>query len=139
MDSAYALGTHQEFTRSSAWWAFDFVNNWMQLNFKNMSQEFVFPLRDELETGIDKAREALEARGASAADLAAWHTEVQGATLSRWWKLADFLIMAYNDGFFNTPKQAGSPIGYPVEFMRAIGFNNDVHPIWVTREAPTAT
>jgi dipeptidase len=39
----YASGNRFNFTRDSAWWAFDFVSNWMQINFKNMSRVYVYP------------------------------------------------------------------------------------------------
>jgi dipeptidase len=39
----YATGLRTEFSRESAWWAFDFVANWMTINFRNMSLSYVYP------------------------------------------------------------------------------------------------
>mmetsp|Transcript_20628 Transcript_20628/g.45186 ORF Transcript_20628/g.45186 Transcript_20628/m.45186 type:complete len:662 (+) Transcript_20628:32-2017(+) len=132
---AYSLGTNREFTRDSSWWAFDFVSNWMQLNYRNMSVEHVYPLIRELQGHIDKGRHDLEARDPSPEALGAWQADIQCQVVSRWWQLADFLVAAYNDGFFNA-KVPGASIGYPADFLEAVGLNQDVHPVWVQRAPP---
>merc|ERR1711879_409778 len=62
--------------------------------------------------------------------LAKWQVSIQEQVVASWWKLADFLIMKYNDGKVNHPVIGHSP-GYPQSFCDMIGFGNDVHPIWV--------
>jgi len=135
MAQAYGLGSNKVFSRDSAWWAFDFVMNWMQLNYRNMSLQYVFPLRDQLESAIETERLVLEARHPTPAEMGTWQIGMQENVVNQWWDLADFLIMAYNDNNFNahTP---GASIGYPVEFMNMIGFNQDVHPVFVGRVEP---
>jgi len=135
MAPAYGLGTNRAFSRDSAWWAFDFVMNWMQLNYRNMSLQYVFPIRDEMEADIEANRLQFEATHPTPAAMATWQVDLQDHVVRSWWELADFLVMAYNDNNFN-PKTPGGSIGYPVEFANMIGFNEDVHPIWVGRVEP---
>merc|ERR1712232_929335 len=63
-------------------------------------------------------------------ELARVQVQAQEDVVASWWKLADFIVMKYNDGKINWPK-AGVIIGYPEQFSRMIGFSNDVHPVWV--------
>jgi len=101
-----------------------------------MSLQYVFPLRDQLEAAIDTQRLVLEASHPTNEALATWQVGAQETVVSQWWELADFLVMAYNDNNFNAHTVGGS-IGYPVEFANMIGFNQDVHPIFVGRVAPS--
>lgn len=135
MAPAYGRGTNKAFSRDSAWWAFDFVMNWMQLNYRNMSLEYVFPIRDQMEASIEQRRLEFEASHPTPAAMAAWQVDVQDHVVQSWWELADFLVMAYNDNNFNV-KTPGGSIGYPVEFSNMVGFNQDVHPIFVERVEP---
>jgi dipeptidase len=135
MAPAYGRGTNRVFSRDSAWWAFDFVMNWMQLNYRNMSLQYVFPIRDEMEAAIDSKRLEFEATNPTPAEMARWQVDVQDHVVQSWWELADFLVMAYNDNNFNVHTPGGS-IGYPVEFANMVGFNQDVHPIFVGRVEP---
>jgi len=136
VDVSYQTGTNKKFSRDSAWWAFDFVNNWMHLSYHNMSRTHVYPLREKLAAEIDRSRLALEATRPDAEALGAFQKKVQAATVQRWWELADFLIMTYNDNFYNTAEKAGLNIGYPRDFAEMIGFNQDIHPIYVKRSPP---
>merc|ERR1711862_146309 len=35
-----------------AWWAHNFVANWMEINYKNMSESYVYPLVRELQAKV---------------------------------------------------------------------------------------
>lgn len=133
--SAYSSGTADLFSRDSAWWAFDFVSNWMQLNFQNMSERHVFPLIRHLQDRIDQSLSVLEAGSPSAEDMAEFQIRVHTDVVSQWWKLADFLIMAYNDGMYNV-NTLGQDIGYPAHFLQMISLDQDIHPVWVRRAPP---
>lgn len=50
--------------------------------------------------------------------------------MNNWWRMSDFLIMKYNDARINHPTVGTSP-GYPEWYTKIIGFNDDVHPVWV--------
>jgi len=128
VSSSYSVGHNQEFTRDSASWAFNFVSNYMQLNYQGMSQAEVYPAIKKWQDDIDSRLSKFEA--ANNTQLATLQTALQEEVVASWWKLADFLVMKYNDGKVNWPK-AGRSIGYPEDYAKMIGFSNDVHPIWV--------
>jgi len=46
---SFQTGNPQVFTRTSAWWAFNFVNNWSKLNFQHITRSDIQPLQKELE------------------------------------------------------------------------------------------
>mmetsp|Transcript_105164 Transcript_105164/g.255309 ORF Transcript_105164/g.255309 Transcript_105164/m.255309 type:complete len:506 (-) Transcript_105164:72-1589(-) len=136
---AYSTGTMGEFTRSSAWWGFDFVANWASaMHWRNASAQFIFPLKAELEGEIASEMANVEARAKDEGlhVLAEWQVSTQQRVVDRWWRLADELVVAYNDGFFNNAKTQmfGASLGYPEWWARQIGFNQDVHPIFVKRD-----
>jgi len=134
----YKIGIQQEFERESANWAFNFVANHMGLNYRNMSEEYVYPKRDELQREVMDRVEKFEASLASAAAknesretisiaLGNFQTEIQEYVVSSWWSLADMLIVRYNDGYFNFPEWAPNSvkiIDIPAWFMKMIGFGD---------------
>lgn len=137
----------QVFDRESAFWAFDFVANWMGLNYRNMSQEMVLPQRAALQRwvlqrALEAEREAAQAppngvgSGAAAAPpsvLGRVQTDIQEHVAKEWWKLADELIVRYNDGYynFNDGKRRGVgkslPLPQPAWFLKMIGFSQDFY------------
>jgi len=140
--SAYSTGTMKKFTRDSAWWAFDFVANWASMiNWRNASKDSLLPLRAHLQHNLEieraDAEEAAHMSGAWADILSGFQKSAQQRTVDRWWKLADDLIVKYNDGFYNNVKTGvmGSGMGYPLWWAKEVGFNQDIHPIFVTRDS----
>jgi dipeptidase len=131
----YLVGHNQEFTRASASWAFNFVSSYMQLNYRGMSKDDVYPRRERWQDEIDRRLARLESEEFGLEDRKKWQSAIQEELVADWWSMADFLVMKYNDGKVNWPK-AGRSIGYPEDFARLVGFSNDVHPIWVQ---PAAT
>eukprot|EP00929_Paragymnodinium_shiwhaense_P032656 TRINITY_DN18073_c0_g1_i1.p1 TRINITY_DN18073_c0_g1~~TRINITY_DN18073_c0_g1_i1.p1 ORF type:complete len:681 (+),score=157.65 TRINITY_DN18073_c0_g1_i1:189-2045(+) len=125
----YANGHHSEFTTDSAWWAFNAVSNFMQLNFAAMSKSDVFPAIEAWQDKIDEQRERLE-RSGSLTDLGKWQTQIQEEIIANWWKLRDSLTQKYNDGCINSPA-VGRSWGYPQWYASMVGFSDDVHPVWV--------
>jgi len=125
----YSTGHNQEFTRASASWAFNFVNNYMQLNYHDMSVNEVYPAIKKWQDHFDGQLAEWDAM-TDKEELARAQIQAQEDVVASWWKLADFIVMKYNDGKINWPK-AGVSIGYPEQFSRMIGFSNDVHPLWV--------
>jgi len=125
--SAYSSGHNGEFSRDSAWWAFNFVNNLMQLNYRDMSEQDVYPAIESLQNDIDDKRKTAEQTSGLLDEMQA---SVQETVAARWWTLGDYLIMKYNDGRVNLPTMGKAP-GYPQWFSDMVGFGNDVHPIWV--------
>lgn len=140
----YATGKQNQFDRESALWAFNFVANYMGLNYRNMSLEYVYPLRDELQKIVmktvqdtemtvfeNKVISPLKSHDNDDDDehvLADVQTKLQELVVSKWWELADLLVMRYNDGYYNFPEWAPRSvklIDFPIEYLREIGFNDD--------------
>ena len=135
----YKIGIQQEFERESANWAFNFVANHMGLNYRNMSEEYVYPKRDELQREVMERVEKFEASLSASISgknvstetvsiaLGNFQTEIQEYVVSSWWSLADMLIVRYNDGYFNFPEWAPNSvkiIDIPAWFMKMIGFGD---------------
>lgn len=123
----YQTGSKYEFDRYSAWWAFDFVANWMNMNYQNMSTTYVYPAVSEWQSRlIAVASTDSEAKIIAETDR----------LIDFWWKMADMLIVRYNDGYFNYPESSPNKVfytGYPADFLRGIGFNDGfVYPVGVS-------
>ncbi|KAF4739483.1 hypothetical protein FOZ62_024334 [Perkinsus olseni] len=104
--------------KETAWWAFDFVANWMAVNYDSMSREFVKPAINYWQPKLLEA-----ALSQSTATCKA----IQESVVQYWWKLSDTLVVRYNDGFYNFPPSdpaAVEHIGYPADFLAMIGYNN---------------
>jgi len=129
--SVYSSGHNRKFDRSSAWWAFGFVNNWMQLNYHGMSTEDVLPRAEAWQDRID--RELAQAR--SSGTTAHWQVRMQEDLAADWWRLADFLVMKWNDMSRTSENATAISLGYPEWWARMVGFNEDIHPLWVTPAA----
>jgi hypothetical protein len=117
------MGKKTEFDRYSAWWAFDFVANWMNINYRNMSETFVFPAVQEWQPKLLSVAQTKN------------ETEIIKVTddlIDAWWKLADTLVVTYNDGYYTEPSGKASYTGYPADYLRSIGFNDGfVYPMGV--------
>lgn len=129
----YQKGSSQKFTRDSAWWAFDFVNNWMQLMYKGMSEGDVLPRRKAWQDHIDEER----LKPKDAQELGEWQVAMQERLVADWWELSDMLIAKFNDmrNRAGSAPFSGAPVsgGYPDWYANMIGFNHDIHPVWVER------
>ncbi|CAE7024765.1 unnamed protein product [Symbiodinium natans] len=114
----------------------DFVANWMEVSYQNMSEQYVYPAVQS--TQLRVVRETEEAlhradkmKAASAAKHLAEHqSKIQRNVTEEWWALAEMLVVRYNDMFYNyppeTPHQVGS-IGYPAFWLEMIGFNQEFY------------
>jgi len=125
-----------------AWWAFDFVANWLELSYKNMSERYVYPRVQQLQREVDlKAQNAVRLAAkernltSSALLLGKVQMELQRNVTEQWWQLAGLLVVRYNDGFLNFPEEAKTqiaPIGYPAFWLEMLGYNQECfRPTWI--------
>lgn len=126
VSTLFSSGRQSEFSRNSAW-AFNFVSNFMQLNYDAMSKNDVYPAIETWQDIIDQER--MDAHTWGNDRLHKWQASLQERVTAGWWKLSEFLIMKYNDGKTNHPK-VGVSWAYPEWYAEAVGFGNDVHPLW---------
>lgn len=142
--AAFGEGSQKELSfsngRPPAWWAFDFVANWMNLCYKNMSQTYVYPKVQRLQREVaDRAARAVSQAKTlgGAAYLAEAQTTLQRQVADEWWQLAAMLVVRYNDGFFNYGEKAPqkvNPIGYPSFWLEMAGFDStSFYPTWFTK------
>ncbi|MFC2169863.1 dipeptidase [Acidobacteriota bacterium] len=126
---SYQIGRRDEFNRTSAWWAFDFVSNWSNLKFSYMLEDI-----KKAYTGFEKTffenQAAIETEAKTLHEanpeacrefLTKYSNETAQHVVDEWWALADKLIVKYNDGYINAGSQTTSP-GYPQEWLDAVGY-----------------
>ena len=124
------------FHLQSAWWAFNFVNNWSLLRFDTMSREIraradglqtaAFALRRRLEREVG-AHLAAAVRPTDAELVAHVQTESNAFAshvVSEWWALAWTLVSKYSGGYETTGEGPGQQqaIGYPTWWLRTSDF-----------------
>lgn len=138
-DESYRTGHMGVYNDASAWWVFDFVANWMNINYRMMAVD-VHERLQELQDLIDEKRRPMElaalqqlSEGHYAAafeSLSRFQSEIQNHVVNTWRNFGRFLIMKYNDGNINHPKIA-EYTGYPAWWLEGLGVNNDIRPKWM--------
>merc|ERR1719409_2149912 len=110
----------------------------MELSYKHMSESYVYPLVQEVQTKVladVAAALAKSDNGNAGAVLGEAQTTIQRGVANRWWELAEMLVVRYNDYCFNFPPHAPttqSTIGYPAFWLEMIGYNQDFYkPKWL--------
>merc|ERR1712151_1439436 len=101
------------------------------MGYQGMSIEDVKPRQDSWQDKIDAERMAFKAHGANVEELSLWQMRLQTRVVADWWELADRLITKWNDYERSGETTIGAASGYPADFARMIGMNNDIHPRWV--------
>lgn len=130
---SYLVGKQSHFDRTinSAWWAFNFVNNWIQLRWNVM----IVDVRAEisrLATMANTAQPELEKQAqalypnvdAVRALLTEKSIQYQEYVTESWWKLADTLVTKYSNGYRVDGEGSGelTPLGYPGEWLKTTEF-----------------
>jgi len=145
---SYGTGSMKSFSfitkpdgMAPAWWAHDFVANWMDLSYQNMSETYVYPAVQRVQRRVvEEAAAAIkESAGKStpesAATLATAQSRIQRGVVTEWWQMAEMLIVRYNDQFFNfgeSAPQSVASIGYPSFWLEMIGYNQEFYrPHWL--------
>ncbi len=119
-----------DFSRESAWWAFNFVANWAALKYSYMIKD-IQGMQQALEQEQAKALEAVEAEAIklyeeNPEEARAYLTEFcltnADQVVQRWWDFSEELIAKYSDGFINAPGHLAQEVGYPEEWRKAAGW-----------------
>jgi dipeptidase len=126
LPEAYTKGSIQAFSRDSAWWTFNFVANYANLRYSDMIvdiqkvQKEIEDLEFNLQPAVEQS--ALTLAGSqpelAAAFLTRYCVSNAQANLDRWWRLADFLITKYNDGYVQDDRGRPRELGYPETWLR---------------------
>lgn len=130
---AYAKGHLETFSRNSAFWAFNFVSNWMMLDWGSMMGMSVGPAQQEEQDKILAAVSALEEQWPQdASAVSEFQRGIQEQLVQRWWLLADDLVARYSDAIYTRPNTTKLPLGYPAWWLQMIGFNQEFYQVqWV--------
>jgi dipeptidase len=129
-------GDYDVFSRESAWWAFNFVSNWADLKFSYMIED-IKSVRDPLEAEflltqpvIDQAALTLyDVDPALARSFLTHYTNgCANRVVDAYWKLASQLVGRYADGYVYQDDGTMATVGYPQEWLDAVGFGQST--IW---------
>ncbi len=135
-------------SRSSAFWASNFIKNWVELRYDVMMPD-VRAAQSALEAALLAAAD--EAEGAAAALIASVPSDADAGeearlaleqfavsaaedVTRRWWALADALMARYSNGYkcigdnvYALQEGDRLSLGYPASWLRAVGF--DKYPL----------
>ena len=127
----WSTGDRKNFDQNCAWWAFNFVNNYANLNWNAMYpviRERKFEIENKLfaeQADVDAAAMALYNKG----DLAGakkYVTEYVNKTMNdvneAWWAFAWELVGHYYDGMVINEDGSSDNLGYPTEWLVEVGF-----------------
>ena len=129
LPQAYEIGGRDKFERESAFWAFNFVGNWAELKFSYMIED-IQKTAAAFEDGFFNLQPIIEKRAVELfkekPELAQQYFTDYSCTMAQrtvdeWWKLGEYLITKYSDGYVNLP-QTGKRVGYPAEWLDAVGY-----------------
>ena len=127
----WSTGDRKSFDQNCAWWAFNFIGNYAQLNWNAM-----YPVIREKKAAIeseyfaeqaDVDAKALELYNTSGADAAkAYLTDYVYTNLEElndeWWAFAWQLVGTYYDGMRIEEDGSSTTLGYPTEWLEEVGF-----------------
>lgn len=113
-----------EFSRDSAWWAFDFVENWANLAWSYMIEDIrehqqkyegeFFAMQDAVEGAALALYNTDPALGVSF--LTNYTGDAVNRVVAAQWEFADMMVAKYNDGYIWQGTKS-----YPQEWLDAVG------------------
>ncbi|WP_051305847.1 dipeptidase [Desulfogranum mediterraneum] len=128
----YTSADPRYYSRDSAFWAFNFVENWATINYSGVHRDIV-ELRDPLEQGhfaaiaqADKEALALYQKNPAAATsyLTEFSVHTAEQVFTSWQAFGDRLIVKYADGGMNSPGELNHKVGYPKEWLESTDWKN---------------
>ena len=120
-------GSHQEFTRTSYWWAINAVSTYANMKWEPMSAD-VKEWIAKYEGQVMATQEAIESAALSlyeqdpalaAEFLTKYCNENVETVRDAWWELFDFLLWKYNMGFV-TENGRVNTVSYPESWLRRV-------------------
>jgi dipeptidase len=123
---SYATGDLNRFSRDSAWWALNFVANYANLKYSYMIKDIQKVQKEiedrefALQPAIEKtARELLKKEPKLAAKFLTQYCVYNAeSNIQKWWKLGDYLVTKYNDGYIQDEKGGPQEAGYPEQWLQ---------------------
>ena len=111
------------FNGDSAWWAFNFVANYININYSYMIKDVKHLQKKHEENALLQVSNAFKSGDfSSLPDYCRSNVE---EILKDWWELATRLIVTYNDGGRTTgPNNVMEKIDYPKKWLQSTDFYN---------------
>ncbi|WP_349680392.1 dipeptidase [Mesotoga sp. UBA5557] len=114
-----------EFSRNSAWWAFNFVSNWASMKYSYMHEDIRL-MQEKYETlslcrlqEVEAYVAAMTSNGPQEVSeyLTKFCARNSEEIIRAWWDFSEYLIVRYNDGFISEKRNMAQPVGYPQEWL----------------------
>ncbi|MGL4943227.1 MAG: dipeptidase [Thermoguttaceae bacterium] len=125
---AFTVDAQDEFSWQSAWWIFNLVSNYANLNFAAITPHIIETQR-QLETEFIESRSAIETEAARADDASVFLTadtiSCGDRVMTQWQRLAVEIFTTFNDGYIRRadPETGGykyDGFSYPEPWLRRI-------------------
>lgn len=127
----WSTGNRKEFDQNCAWWAFNLVNNYANLNWDAM-YPVIREKKAEIEAGYFASLPDIDAQAMAlynAGDLngaKALVTKYVNQNMkdlnTTWWNFAWYLLGHYYDGMRIEEDGSSTTLGYPTEWLEEVGF-----------------
>ena len=130
LGASFAWPKQSEFSLDSAWWAFNLVNNWMQLGYSKMYGDMLtrkLELQEEalkLHGLVVEATEFVPIESVAKAIATKMSNVFMDHVARSWWELAFKLIAKYSNGLITTGEGPGERkgVGYPDWWLEKVGY-----------------
>jgi dipeptidase len=122
LPSSYQVCNSAEFSRESAWWAFNFVADLSAFKYSFMRQD-IQDLQEEIELREIESVARLDSMTAHMEDavtiplLTSWCASNADSVSTVWWGLSETFIVRYDDGYVNSPEHMAHEVGYPHRWL----------------------
>jgi len=127
LPKSLAVQNRYQYSRDSAWWAFDFVENWANLSYSFMIKDIKAKQAQyegeflAMQGPVEAAAAAMYATNPALAKayLTRYTSDSINRVVSEWWNFADELVAKYNDGYLWYKTK-----GYPDEWLAAVKYGD---------------
>ena len=127
---SWSTGLRHKFDPDSAWWAFNFVNNWAGLRWDAMYEEIrekKASYEDVFFADQSKVEaEAVELFNKNPSDsvnyLTRYTNDAMNTVEKGWWEFAWHLVGKYYDGMSIDENGSSATLGYPKEYLEAVDY-----------------
>jgi dipeptidase len=129
LPKAYQIGEQRVLDRNCAWWAFNYVSNLLDIKFNYMIKD-VIKKQNAIENSEIQKQKAVDAKALELYKrdpvkakkyLTGYTTENADKVYKDWWKLADNLMVKYQDGNMLEDNKFKPTVSSP-EWLKSIGF-----------------
>ncbi|MCF6331875.1 MAG: C69 family dipeptidase [Draconibacterium sp.] len=123
---SYAEGNLGHFSWESAWWAFNFVSNYINLKYSYMISD-VQKIQKKLETKALSRQDSVETEvleiyksnpEKAVQILEDYSINTANNVVDEWRELGQMLVVKYIDGYINDEKGSGQSVGYPKDWLK---------------------